>query len=169
MDYYWEADTDVGTTFEMRFKQTKGGLFGEIWDGTYKISFETKDMFGSEVDMIWLYNPGGSSGNVEGPIVELAEWTVIRGTQAHNGDGTCDLYFYMNGEQLHFLDNETLEGTSANYFRLGHSGGTGPPEGEFADIWIDYVYVSTEGGFSPEELPTTAVEGSTWGSIKVQF
>ena len=169
MEYDWEADTNVGTTFEMRFKQTAGGIFGEIYDGTYKISFESKDMFGSEVDMIWLYNPGGSSGDVAGELADFTEWQVMRGTQAHNGDGTCDVHMYMNGEEYIYLENETLEGSAQNSFRIGHSGGTGPADGSPADIWMDYVYISTEGAFSPEELSATAVDASTWGSIKVQF
>jgi hypothetical protein len=151
MDYDWSAKTDTGTTFEIRFKQTKGGLFAEPYDGSYTISFETKAMDGSGTDQAWLYNVGGSSGNVLGPRGDFTDWQVIRGTAVHNGDGTCDVRYYLNGEEVLFLENEKLhEDLKRNSFRIGHSQGTGPAKGR-ADIWIDYINLCTDGALSPTE------------------
>jgi hypothetical protein len=174
----WTAISDLGTTFECRFKQTlnKGGIFFEPYDGTYKLSFETiTGALGGEYagtyDHVIAFLGAGQYGNLAGPPSDFTDWTVFRGWMIDNEDGTVSAYVYLNGVEIFGLDDLEAETNANNYFRWGHSGGSGPPEGEWADIWVDYIYLDTQGAY-PAGVPTTgetAVGQDTWGRIKSQF
>ena len=57
-----------------------------------------------------------------------------------------------------------------NFVRFGHSGGSGPPDGEPADIYLDYIYFDATGAYAPGEEPwASSVESQTWAKIKAQF
>ena len=171
----WTAIGDIGTTFEVRFKQTKGGIFMEPYDGTYKLSFETTPGGAgvpSEYLHVIAFLDAGQYGNLVGPEVDFTVWTVFRGTLIDVGEGLQAAYAYINGEEIFGLDDIEATPQTLNCFRWGHSGGSGPPEGEWADIWVDYIYLDT-GGVYPPGVPTSgeevAVDQDTWGKIKSQF
>jgi hypothetical protein len=181
----WTGDTDIGSTFEIRFKQTAGGIFMEPYDGTYKISFETTlggaGLPGEDpyryciafLDAGPVYGSGGQYGESwVGPDIDYSNWVVFRGTLQHLGGGNLGVYAYIDGETWFNADDLTKSTSiGTNTFRWGHSGGSGPAEGSFSDIWVDYLYLDNGGAFPPG-VPTTgetAVSGTTWGSIKCQF
>ena len=174
----WVALTDVGLTFEIRFKQTAGGLYAEAYDGACKFWFWANSEFEGSVPAIVLADVGqygDANGEYPGPLANFSEWTVFRGTQIQNTDGTYSMYAYVDGEELFALDDidPVLKPMrpGANTFRWGHGGGSGPKEGEFAEIWVDYIYLDT-GGMYPPGTPTTgetAVQQESWGRIKCQF
>ena len=171
LDYYWEADPAIGSTFEMRFKQSAGGVFGQAMDGTHQFSFESKDVDGLGIDQIWILWPASDIGNVLGPLADFTDWQVMRCTWGMNEDETYNVMVYMNGEEMIRVENANPEVTGRNVLRIGHSGGSGPPDQAPADIWLDYLYVDNTGQYAPGE-PTwgeTAVEASSWGSIKALF
>lgn len=146
----WGANSDTGTTFEVRFKQSRGGLFAQPYDGTHTVAFETR-AFHSEADAAHFYSNNPGHPNEAGPRGDFGDWQVMRGTLVDNGDGTCDVRYYLNGEEVLSIDGQALEPTAARQLRVGHSGGTGPEQGD-ADIWIDYVSYCTAGAFAPSEL-----------------
>lgn len=177
----WMGNTDVGSTFEIRFKETAGGIFMEPYDGTYKISFETTPggagIPGEGYVIAFLdagsYGSGGQYGETwVGPYIDYSDWVVFRGTLRHLGGGNLGVYVYVDGVEWFGVDDLTKT-TSEGYntFRWGHSGGSGPAEGSFSDIWVDYIYLDN-GGAYPVGVPTTGetgVEVSSWGQIKSLF
>ena len=176
----WVALADVGVTFEVRFKQHAGGFYVEAYEGTAKFWMFAAPTEYTEADPeVWLLDVGqymDEEGIVRGPVTDFTQWTVVRGTEIQNSDGTFSDHLYVNGEEVLGYDDIDPElkplREGANTFRWGHGGGSGPPEGEFAEIWVDYIYLDT-GGVYPPGVPTSGEDVSvgevTWGKIKSQF
>lgn len=163
----------------MRFKETGGGLYFEPYDGTQKISFETVEGGARGGDVYTQVIALMDAGQYEypewsawvGPYVDWTDWSVLRGLYKTNGDGTVTMAAYLDGEELFYFDDVEKDGSPLNTFRWGHSGGSGPAEGSFGDMWVDYLYWDTNGIFPPGTPTTdeTAVETSSWGQIKSLF
>lgn len=174
----WTAITEVGLTFEVRFKQLSGSLYVEAYDGACKMWLWANPNYGGALPAVVLADVGqygDANGELAGPLADFSEWTVIRGTQIQNPDGTYSNHVYVDGEELFALDDINPElkpmRPGANTFRWGHGGGSGPDEGQFAEMWVDYIYLDTEGVYPPG-TPTsgeTAVQLDSWGRIKSLF
>ncbi len=88
--------------------------------------------------------------------------------------GLDGFMLYANGELK--VDGTGYMGSAADppggvsMIRFGHSSGSGPADGEAANIMLDYVYFSKTGAYAPGEEPwASAVEDVSWARIKALF
>ena len=163
MQYEW-GEEPAEFTAEIRLKEPKGGLFIQAWLHGYTISLETKPPYE-------LYEWFTRDEVPHAEDIFLEEWNVFRLTYGLDG-----FMLYANGELkvdgTGYLGSEaTSPGTDgASVIRFGHSSGSGPADGEAADIMLDYVYFDKSGAYAPGEEPwATAVAGGSWARIKALF